>query len=95
MPILEAITSGVPVIVSNTSAMPEAGGPGARLVSPQAVDEIALAIQEISQDVKLRDQMVKYGEAYARRFSSEVVTGQMMELYLSEIENAAHPENSQ
>jgi len=95
MPILEAITSGVPVIVSNTSAMPEAGGPGARLVSPQAVDEIALAIQEISQDVKLRDQMVKYGEAYARRFSSEVVTGQMMELYLSEIENAAHSENLQ
>lgn len=95
MPILEAITSGVPVIVSNTSAMPEAGGPGARLVSPRAVDEIALAIQEISQDKKLRDQMVKYGAAHARRFSSEVVTRQMMELYLSEIEDTAHPENFQ
>ena len=75
--------------------MPEAGGPGARLVSPRAVDEIALAIQEISQDKKLRDQMVKFGAAHARRFSSEVVTRQMMELYLSEIEDTAHPENFQ
>tara|TARA_Y100001934_G_C12360469_1_gene780402 strand:+ start:1377 stop:2252 length:876 start_codon:yes stop_codon:yes gene_type:complete len=86
MPILEAITSGVPVIVSNTSAMPEAGGPGARLVTPQAVDQIASAIQDISQDAQLRHQMIKRGKVHASKFASGVVTGQMMDLYISEIE---------
>ena len=87
MPILEAITSGVPVIVSNTSAMPEAGGPGACLVTPQAVDQIACAIQDISQDVQLRHQMIKCGKDHAGKFASGIVTSQMMDLYVSEIEN--------
>ena len=88
MPILEAITSGVPVIVSNTSAMPEAGGPGARLVTPRAVDQIACAIQDISQDARLRHQMIKRGKVHASKFASGVVTSQMVDLYVSEIENS-------
>ena len=39
IPLLEAMACGVPVITSNTSSMPEIGGPDAILVNPENSDE--------------------------------------------------------
>ena len=85
MPVLGALTSGVPVITSNVSAMPEAGGPNSRLINPTDVDEIVWGIEEIIGDSELRGTMILAGKEYAKRFSGEVVTNQIFNLYKNEI----------
>lgn len=44
LPVSESLALGTPVITSNTSAMPEAGGEHARYFDPSSVDSIAAAI---------------------------------------------------
>ncbi len=88
MPVLEAITSGVPVVTSDTSAMPEAGGPSTRLVEPRDEGDIAKAIREISTDLELKRKMIEDGRSHALGLRSDVVTEKMMSLYFSEIKKS-------
>jgi glycosyltransferase involved in cell wall biosynthesis len=44
IPVCESLALGTPVVTSNTSAMPEAGGDDARYFDPNDVDSIATAI---------------------------------------------------
>src|SRR5262245_10140441 len=45
IPVLEAMTVGVPVIVSNRGALPEVGGDAAQVVEPEDVAGLAAAMQ--------------------------------------------------
>jgi len=87
IPILEALSSGIPVITSNVSAMPEAAGPDSRLIDPKRPDEIASSIIDILSDDSLRRKMVQNGYAYAKKFDNKIVTEQMLQLYQSTILN--------
>jgi glycosyltransferase involved in cell wall biosynthesis len=68
LPPLEAMGCGTPVLASNTSAMPEVIGDGGLLVDPRDVQAIAEGILRITQDERLRHQMVERGLELARRF---------------------------
>ena len=81
IPVLEALVSGVPVVTSNVSALPEAAGPNSRLVEPTSVDDIARSIIEITKDKDLRSEMILKGRRYATKFESQVVSTQLMNLY--------------
>ena len=81
IPVLEALVSGVPVITSNVSALPEAGGPNSRLVDPTDVEDIAKSIIDITRDKDLRSEMISKGRTYATKFESRVVSTQLMNLY--------------
>ena len=81
IPILEALASGTPIIASNVSAMPEAGGSDSRLVDPRNVDETSDAINDMLRDSELRREMVRKGYIYSNKFSNEIVATQMMNLY--------------
>jgi glycosyltransferase involved in cell wall biosynthesis len=50
MPVLEAMTIGVPVIASNRGALPEVVGDAGPLVDPDAPEEIAAAIERMIDD---------------------------------------------
>lgn len=50
LPVLEAMASGVPVLTSNRSSLPEVVGDTAQLVDPESVDEIAAALAQVLQD---------------------------------------------
>ncbi len=50
LPVLEALWSKVPVITSNVSCLPEAGGEGAYYVNPSSAEEIAEGMKKIYQD---------------------------------------------
>lgn len=50
MPVLEAMSSGVPTITSNTTAFPEIVGDAAILVNPLNIEDIATAISNILSD---------------------------------------------
>lgn len=81
IPVLEALFSRTPVITSNISSLPEAGGPGSYLVDPAQPEAIAEGIEKILGDSIYREQMIKQGLQHAEQFTGEPLTHQMMELY--------------
>lgn len=83
LPVLEAQFSEVPVLTSNTSSLPEAGGPGAHLADPSQPEQIAAGIERILTDEAYREELVEKGYEHARQFRGEPLARQMMELYKS------------
>ena len=71
LPVLEAQTTGVPVMCANNSALPEIAGDTALLVDPHDVDAIAAAMLRLSQDEALRQQLIAKGHENVKRFSWE------------------------
>ena len=71
VPIVESFQSGVPVITSNVTSMPEVAGDAAILVNPFDVNEIAQAMLNIFQDPELRARLIEKGLSRATRFSWE------------------------
>lgn len=69
MPVVEAMACGVPVITSNTSALPEIAGGAAKLVDPAKPAEICKAIVSLLQDENLYQQLQQAGFLNAQRFS--------------------------
>ncbi|MEI9812861.1 MAG: glycosyltransferase family 1 protein [Acidobacteriota bacterium] len=65
MPVLDAMASGVPVITSNRSAMPEVAGDAALLVDPEDEGAIGDALVRLIDDEMLRNQLVDKGHARA------------------------------
>jgi glycosyltransferase involved in cell wall biosynthesis len=69
LPVLEAMACGLPVVTSNTSALPEVAGQAALLVDPTSVDQISDAITRITCDTALQDMLRKKGLVQASQFS--------------------------
>jgi glycosyltransferase involved in cell wall biosynthesis len=69
VPIVEAMASGVPIICSNISSMPEVAGDAAILVSSENEREIAEAMQTISTDIELRNRLVKNGKEQVKKYN--------------------------
>lgn len=68
IPILEAMASGVPVISSSACSLPEVAGAAARYFDPLSVDEMALAMRDVTGDPMLREQLSKAGALQAHKF---------------------------
>lgn len=69
IPIIEAFQSGVPVITSNTTSMPEIAGDAALVVDPYSVSSISTAMNAIAKDEELRKQLIQKGQERARQFT--------------------------
>lgn len=83
IPVLEALFSQTPVITSNISSLPEAGGANSCLVDPTQPEQIAEGVQKILRDDAFRKNMVEKGFDYAQQFKGEPLTEQLMALYES------------
>lgn len=81
IPILEAMACGIPVITSNTSAMPEVAGDGALLINPHQPDDIAAMIGKVLSDSALRQSTIDYGIARAAQFSWRTTAQQVVDIY--------------
>jgi glycosyltransferase involved in cell wall biosynthesis len=81
IPILEAITSGTPVITSKGSCFEAAGGPGSIYVDPYNPDEIGDAVLQVTGNQKFRSCLVEKGFEHARLFSSDQIAKKYMNLY--------------
>lgn len=71
LPILEAMQNGCPVLASNASSMPEAGGDAAVYFDPEDAGDIAEKINKVLSDEKLRESMIKKGLEQVKKFSWE------------------------
>lgn len=88
LPVVEALLSGCPVITSNVSSLPEAGGPHSLQVDPNSVDSIAQAIRMVAEDDSLRSRMIKGGREYAMEtFEPSILAKQVMDIYEELITN--------
>lgn len=83
IPIVEAISCGLPVVACTGSCLEEAGGPDCLYVSPDDERAMAEAIQKRLCGTEGREESIRRSQAYIQQFEGERVTQQMTELYLS------------
>ena len=69
MPVLEAMSAGVPVVTSNRSALPEVCADAALLVDPCNTDAIAEALLSMAKSTELRDTYAALGKTRAAAFT--------------------------
>jgi len=81
IPLLEAMACGTPVITSNTSSMPEIGGPDAITVNPESSDDIAEKMLLLESDDQLYREQEKLGLIRAEQFSWQQTAEQLLNLY--------------
>jgi glycosyltransferase involved in cell wall biosynthesis len=70
-PILEAMSSGCPIVTANRHGTAELAGQAAVLVDPEDVDSIAEGMQRALTDHNLRERIVKRGYQRSRDFTWE------------------------
>ncbi|WP_165023352.1 glycosyltransferase family 4 protein [Dysgonomonas sp. ZJ279] len=81
IPIIEALSSEVPVIAAKGSCLEEAGGPHSIYIDPHNEDELATEIDRVLNDNNLKEKMVQEGMEYVKRFSDQKCTDDLMEVY--------------
>lgn len=69
LPPLEAMSLGVPTIVSNASSLPEVVGDGALIVDPHDSNDLAQAISRLMADESLRNSLSRKGIEQSKTFS--------------------------
>ena len=81
MPVLDAMARGVPVLTSNTSAMPEVSGDAAFLVNPREAGSVREGLVTITQDESLRSSLQSKGLARSLEFSWEKAVAETWKVY--------------
>lgn len=71
LPVLEAMKYDCPVITSNVSSLPEAGGEAALYIDPLDVSDIARKLEKIITDPDLRKELIEKGKKQIKKFSWE------------------------
>ncbi len=69
IPVLEAMASGVPVVCSRASCLPEIGGNAAIFFDPYSVEDMAVKIATVWGDGVLRAELKQRGHANITSFS--------------------------
>ncbi len=87
IPILEALASGTPVVVSKGGCFAEAGGDAALYVDPANHEEIAEAIKNILSESALRKKMIELGLQHASTFNTDKMAENVMNTYLKALQN--------
>ncbi len=81
IPIIEALSCGVPVVAATGSCLEEAGGDAAQYVSPDDPKGLAESVQRFIGDATLRDHSIEKGYEYVKRFDKSVIGEQIAQIY--------------
>ena len=81
IPLLEAMACGTPVITSNTSSMPEIGGPEVIMVNPLNAPEITEKMLLLEKDDALYQKQKEIGIIRAQQFSWKYTAEQLLTVY--------------
>ena len=69
IPVVEAMSAGVPVICSNTTSIPEVGGNAVIYADPMKIDQITDAMLKLANDKELRKELIEKGFEQKNKFS--------------------------
>jgi glycosyltransferase involved in cell wall biosynthesis len=89
LPVLEAMTLGVPVIAANRGALPEVLGDAGPLVDPENRAELAEAIRRMLCDDEYADACARRGVAASARFRWDLTAQRVYDAYRQACENRA------
>ena len=81
IPIIEAISTGLPVVACKGSCLEEAGGPDNLYVAPDDAEGMAAAIRQMLRGAEGREARILRSQAYIRRFEGQNVAQQFSDLY--------------
>jgi len=81
MPVIEAMASGIPVITSNTTSLPEVAGDAALLVDPHSPEEIRDAMNRVLHDEALAARMREAGIRRAEVFNWDGAADMLADKY--------------
>jgi glycosyltransferase involved in cell wall biosynthesis len=81
LPALEALNYGIPVASSNVYSLPEILGQSAYYFNPRDINEITSAIETMSTDDKLKQDLIAQGKAQSEKFSWQKMAEQIAKIY--------------
>ena len=81
IPIIEAISCGLPVVACTGSCLEEAGGSDSLYVAPNDAIGMANAIRRSLKGADDREERIQRSMDYIRRFSGTDVAGQVVDIY--------------
>lgn len=91
LPVVEAFASGLPVIASNTTSVPEVAGEAAVMVDPCNAGEIADAMQLIIEQPNMADALRAAGLARASELTWEACAEKTLAVYRSVLDGSCRP----
>lgn len=81
IPIVEALSAGIPVVACTGSCLEEAGGKGALYIDPDDTEAMADAARRLLDDRYLCDKLVEYGRRHIKRFTNAELGRATMSTY--------------
>lgn len=81
IPALEAMNCDCPVIMSNTSSLPEVGGDAAIYFDPTKIDDMREKIESVVFNKELRTELLSKAILQRNKFSFEKTAKQTLEIY--------------
>lgn len=81
IPIIEAISCGLPVVACTGSCLEEAGGPDSLYVNPDDEQAMAHAISKMLRGAEGREERITRSRTYIRRFEGHDVAQQVADVY--------------
>ena len=83
IPVLESLCCDCPVVTSNVSSMPEAGGNAALYATPDDYRTLAAHLSRLLSDPVFRNSQIEKGRTQRLKFAPEKVSQDMLALYRS------------
>jgi glycosyltransferase involved in cell wall biosynthesis len=81
IPIVEALSSGVPVIAATGSCLEEAGGMGSIYIDPKNHHELANQIKLVLSNKEIRENMIHMGYEHIKKFTNQNIAEKLIKLY--------------
>jgi glycosyltransferase involved in cell wall biosynthesis len=81
MPVLEAFKNGCPIILSNTSSLPEVAGEAGLYFSPKNIISVKTAVHKVLNDERLRQDLIRKGFERIKQFSWKRTVDETVSFY--------------
>jgi glycosyltransferase involved in cell wall biosynthesis len=90
LPVLEAMASGVPVVTSNQTSLPEVVGQAGLMANPDDIDGMREALRRLLEDRVYAQNLVKLGLERAQLFSWNKCARETVAVYEKVLADRAH-----
>lgn len=81
LPVLEAMSCGVPVLISRSSSLPEVAGEAALYFDPRNIEELSDKMNCMISDASLREECHQQSLRRSQRFSLERMAIETLRVY--------------